>query len=62
MYDPAARVYRQCGQPIEGACAAWGAPCAPASRCMLNPAEALHRTCEDVSGGACRRYGALCAP
>ncbi len=62
MYDAAARSYKQCTKPLEGACLTWGAACAPASRCMFDARDALHRTCEAVDGGACKRYGALCAP
>jgi hypothetical protein len=62
MYDPADRTYKQCTRSSEGACLAWGAACAPASRCMFNPVDGLSHQCDEVAGGGCKRYGALCAP
>lgn len=62
MYDPATRVYKTCTKPVEGACDAWGAACAPANKCMFDPKDGYHRLCEAPSNGSCARYGALCAP
>jgi hypothetical protein len=62
MYDPGDRTYKQCSKPSEGRCQAWGAACAPVTKCMFDPKDGYHRQCDDVAGGTCRRFGALCAP
>jgi hypothetical protein len=64
MFEPTARVYKQCAHPVEGTCAQFGAACAPRSACMFDPADGLHHHCDDPDAGTgtCRRFGALCSP
>jgi hypothetical protein len=62
MFDPGDRQYKQCTRASEGTCVAWGAACAPATKCMFNPTDGLSHQCDEVAGGGCKRYGALCAP
>jgi hypothetical protein len=62
MYDPTSASYKLCTKPNEGACAAWGGACAPASKCMFDKSDGLHHTCDSLDGGTCKKFGALCAP
>jgi hypothetical protein len=62
MFDPTSQRYRACAQPSEGACASFGASCAPAGGCAFDPRDGQHRTCEQWSDGRCARWGAACAP
>jgi hypothetical protein len=62
MFDATSNRYKQCTKPLDGACAAWGSACTPASKCMYDASTKLHKTCETVDGGACKKFGALCAP
>lgn len=62
MYDATSASYKTCTKVIEGACTAWGAACAPTSKCMFDKTDGMHRTCDAIDGGTCKKYGALCAP